>query len=461
MNKRIRIHTHQLVFAVLSFVLLMSIGCSSSKPAQRSPSQGQSGEKEKVPMIYNPSTGKYEPVKDPQKQVDTIWFREDKESKPIGSVETKEKGKKALYEVAFLIPFNAEDNVFFTANIDPSVRRFIHYYAGVKMALQDLADQGVKISARIYDTHDSPQEARRLIQALENVDVVVGPYEVESIRDAAAFSSRRQVPVFSPWTPSISLEGDHPWFVQLTPGLEAHAEAIVDYIDTHLAGSKVYMVSRNDAREISRLLLFRDAHERNNTIQLYEELIIDDASVNLTDLSLKNVVDREGSTVFIVPYFSRNDEDFINSFLRKLHAEKETGTVYVFGMPQWLTFSKLNPDYLESANVHISTAHFMDASDPEVQAFQKRFLSEYGTLPEPAAHQGFEFVHFLGEALHHYGTGFLEHVSDRLSAPANENFDLVEIYRNPIPERRNVPNYLENRAIRILRFIDQAYRKVE
>ena len=462
MDQRIQIQLHHFLAGILCIVLLLTVGCSSVKPAQKRTTPHDQPKKETdAPRVYNPSTGKYEPVEDPKKMVDTIEFREDKKTIPIGSSDERKTGKKALYEVAFLIPFDADDNPSYTGSMDPKVRRFLHYYGGVKMALQDLADRGLRISASVYDTQDSPEQAKRLIQSLDHVDAVVGPYEMESLRDAALFSTRKKVPVFSPWTPSIPLDSDNPWFIQLNPGLEAHAVAIVDYLDTHMGDAKVYMVARNDVREKNRLNLFRDAHAKNTALPSYEELIIDDASANLNKTLLNKLIAHKGSTVFIMPYYSRNDEDFVSAFLRKLHAEKGTGTVFVFGMPQWLTFNKLNSDYLESANVHVSTAHFMDPSDPDVRAFHTRFLEEYGTLPEPAAHQAFEFMLFLGEALNNYGTGFLDFVSDRLHASTGDVFDLVPVYRNPIPEKQNVPNYLENHAIHILHFKDQAFRRVE
>ncbi len=455
-----RIHIQSCLLFTCFFIILTCFGCSALKPAQKPVPHDQTKEIDKRPRVYNPATGKYEPVEDPKLLVDTIEFKEDKQTKPIGSIDDKITGKKALYNVAFLIPFDSDDNSGYSENTDPKVRRFLHYYGGVKMALQDLADSGVRIAADVYDTKDSPEEARRLIQRLNNMDAVVGPYETESLRDAALFSTRRKVPVFSPWTPSIPLDTDCPWFVQLTPGLEAHAAAMVNYIDEYLGDAQVYMVARNDVREKNRLNIFRDAHAKNSAGQ-YEELIIDDASVNLSSTVLSKLIQPDGTTVFIMPFFSRNDEDFVNAFLRKLHAEKQTATVHVFGMPQWMTFGKLNPDYLESAHVHISTAYFVDSNDPEVKEFQRRFLETYGTLPEPAAHQAFTFVNFLGQALDKYGTGFLDIASDRLTLLNDRYFDLVPVYRNPEPERHNTANYLENQAIQILEFKDHAYRKTE
>lgn len=447
--------------AGILLIVLLSVGCSTSKSTQKRPSTDQPASKDTRPHVYNPSTGKYEPIDDPKEMVDTIWFREDKKVPPIGSTDSRVTGKKALYEVAFLIPFDAARNSTFSSNTDPKVRRFMHYYAGVRMALQELADSGVKIAATVYDTKESPDEAKKIMQGLGNVDAVVGPYESESLQDAALFSSRKKVPVFSPWTPSIPLDTDSPYFIQLTPGLEAHASAIVNFIDTRLPSARVFMVARNDAKEKNRLNLFRDAHAKNKGLTAYEELIIQDASVNLSNTDVTPLIDPEETTVFIMPFFSRNDEDFVNAFLRKLHAEKESASVYVFGMPQWISFSRLSPDYLESANVHVSTAHFVENKDAGVNAFQKHFMETYGTFPEPAAHQGYTLVNYLGKALDKYGTGFLEVVSDRVKLYGDTDYDLVPVYRNPISEKQNEPNFLENQSIRILQFTGHAFRKAE
>ncbi len=443
--------------------VLTSLGCSSLKPAQNRPatSDHPPQKTETAPQVYNPRTGKYEPVEDPGKLVDTIRFQENTEVTPIGQEGSKVYGRKDVYDIAFLIPFNAEKTTSLDQGIDPKVRRFLHYYGGVKMALEDLDASGVHLSARIYDTQESAETAKQYLRTLRNVDVVVGPYETESLADAAAFSSQTKIPVFSPWTPTIPLDADFPSFVQLTPGLEAHAEALVKYIDANLSGAKVYMVARDDVREKNRLNLFREVHDKSGTGAPYEELIIKHTSASLDSTKLEGILTDQDTTVFIIPYYSRNDEDFVNAILRKLHAEQGTGVAYVFGMPQWLTFNRLNPDYLESAHAHISTAYFMDPSDPEVLKFERRFFSEYSALPEPAAYQGFTFVHFLGDALQRYGSGFLDMLSDRFVTTGTAEFDLVPVYRNPVQETQNVPNYLENRAIQILEFRDLAFHRIQ
>ena len=191
----------------------------------------------------------------------------------------------------------------------------------------------------------------------------------------------------------------------------------------------------------------------------FENLIIADSTADLNNTSLVDLLPEKDTTAFILPLYSRNDEEFINAFMRKLHAEKGEATVYVFGLPQWLTFSRLNPDYMENTNVHVSAVHFMDPTDTTVYLFERQFLSQYGTIPEPAAFQGYTFMRYLGQSLYHYGTDFLEAIS---GLPDGYGvYNIQPVFRSKDAERRNPINYYENRAVEILEFTDHAFHRVE
>lgn len=443
---------------LLLAALIAGAGCTASKQAKKGPQPKDDTETSDVPQVYNPVTGKYEPVEDPRVLIDTVEFTENTETEPVGVIDKPGTEKKEVYHLTMLLPLDAQYQGAFLDGIDPRLRRFLHYYAGARMAIQDLNTRGIRLETEVLDCGESLESTRQLLRNLKDPDVVIGPYEMESLKEAAAFASKEHVPVFSPWTPSIPVEKHNPYFVQLNPGLEAHVEAIVEYIDTRLVHAKVYTVARDDVRERSRLDLFHTEHLEHPGLPPYEDLIISDASADLNNTPLTAFLSKDTATVFVLPHYSRSDEDFVSAFLRKLHAEQGNSTVYVFGMPQWLTFGKLRPDYMESANVHVSTAHYVDHNDTTIHDFQRRFLQTYGTVPDPAAHQAYSFIEFLGESLEAYGTGFLEEVT---SQSGSSDYRIRPVYMTDDAEIRRPVLYYENRAIHILKYEDSAFRKME
>lgn len=443
---------------LLLAALIMGAGCTASKQAKKGPQPKDDTETSDVPRIFNPVTGKYEPVEDPGALIDTVEFRENTETEPVGVVDKPATEKKQVYHLAMLLPLNAKYQGAFFEGIDPRLRRFIHYYAGARMAIQDLNARGIRLETEVLDCGESLESTKQILRELKDPDVIIGPYEMESLQEAAAFALKEHVPVFSPWTPSIPVQKHNPYFVQLNPGLEAHVEAIVDYIDLYLSDSKVYTVARDDARERSRLELFHAEHMEHSGLPPYEDLIITDVSADLNETPLGEILSKDSATVFILPHYSRTDEDFVSAFLRKLHAEKSGATVYVFGMPQWLTFGKLRPDYMESTNVHVSSAHYIDLRDTTILSFQRRFLESYGTIAEPAALQAYSFIEFLGESLNTYGTGFLDEISKRSNS---SDYTIQPVYLTDDQEILRPVLYYENRAVHILKSQDHVFRRIE
>ena len=50
--------------------------------------------------------------------------------------------------------------------------------------------------------------------------------------------------------------------------------------------------------------------------------------------------------------------------MRKLHADKDTREAIVFGLPQWVGYTNLNANYMESLSLHLSISSFIDVASP-------------------------------------------------------------------------------------------------
>lgn len=446
---------------LLALALLILAGCSTARRGQQTGRTPLEPSREDLPLVYNPATGEYEPVKDPRTLIDTVSWNVVEGESAIGPAEELRTGKKDVYRMAFLIPFNAMQHQYIDEQTDPRTRRFINYYAGVRLALESLASEGIDIEARVMDTEESADKTERLLHDLRDYDVIVGPYSRESLAVASTFAAEYKIPVISPWTPAVNVPHSNPYFVQMMPGLSTHAEATIAYITEHFQDPRIFIVSRGNEREASRVELYLDAFRKRHPYSHDPpvHLVISDSTVTLDETDLSELLTRERTHVFILPYYSRRDEDFLNAFLRKLHADRGSDEVYVFGLPQWTSFRGLNPNYLESLNVHVSAVNFVDNTLPETKAFSEIFYDRYASVPEPAAMQGYQLTRYLGKALFTYGVRFLDQLPD---GGIGESFDPQPVFmENTSPESGSSIMYYENRSIELLRFEDQAFHSVE
>jgi hypothetical protein len=437
---------------------LLSCAAPRSVVKKPVPTPSPPAENDDKVRIYDPKTDSYILVPRSAIKVDTIEWTSDP-TPPIvtdGNIASDQTPLKNHFDIALLMPFNAKEAELYGEQQDPKLIRFIQYNAGIEMAMAEIDSMGLPFTFHSYDVDDSSRPVEELLRKPEvlKADVIVGPYDKEDIEATAAFGLKHEIMVVSPWLPAFTSTTDNPFFIQLFPGLASHAAAIIDFIKNDMSSKKVYVVARNNPAEINRIQLF----SKNQNLKV-NELIIKDSSPDLMNTDLNALLSDESGTIFILPYFAKSDEAFVNSFLRKLHADKGTREAVVFGLPQWTGFTNLTANYMESLSVHLSISTFIDVSNPQYPSFRARFLAKFHTVPDIQAFQGYDLVKWLASSLSNKGQEGLIGYMDSTSYGLASGFDIKPVFRmdSAPPTEMKVPAYYENKKIRIIKYVEQDY----
>jgi hypothetical protein len=449
--------------------LLLS-SCALFKPTADGKRDREEPERpEKKDLVYNPSTGEYEYVEDASRLVDTVqWQIDDNPPDPV-TEEVLIPKKTAGSEIALLIPLNALENRIINDYLDSRTRRFVHFYAGAKLAISHLAEIGYPLTLKVFDTEGSEARVDQILMSrqLRTADLILGPYERELIDKVATFGDKNRIPVVSAWHPGSRSLAGHQYLVQATPGFYAHVNAIVDHIVQHYSDARVVIVGRNNPSEKARVELFYEVFLQANNKNMFgnqtlpDRLYISDESPDLAGTQLEAYLEKDRKTIFILPHYASDEESFVISFMRRLRVEKPGKEVVVFGLPQWTNYQKVNSDYLESLNVHISANHYINHADSVVHAFEREFLETYATLPEPSAFHGYDLVIYFGKLMAESGRAMLEYM------PAvGEELLAYGFHIKPFPKDHSTSEppplleYYENDHIMILKFKDHEFQKV-
>jgi len=456
----LRLSGNKYIGAWISILVLTA--CAGPKPVAHKPtSPPPMPPKEEQVKMFDPSTGTYVLVPRNTVKMDTVRWTVDTQEPMVTDkvIEPDKPAKKNSFQISLLMPFSiAKDGE--EDNFDGRVNRFLQYYGGVQLAMHEIDSTGYKVSIHTYDVDGTIAQTERVLRdsSINNADVIVGPYDRELIEAVATFGMKNETMVISPWLPAFSLAGENPFFVQVTPGLSSHADAITAYIADTWPNKKVFLVARDNAGEINRLNLFK----KNTQLQT-EDLIINDDSPELAKTDLQKLLRDEG-TIFILPYYAKADEGFVNSFLRKLHADKELKEVTVFGLPQWLSYSNINPNYMESLSVHISVSTYIDPHHEAYATFKQKYFDQFHTIPDLQAFLGYDLIKWLSNALVTSGSfGMIGNSSVWLSGIAS-GFNIKPVYKSgsaPSTSEMNTPLYYENTHIRILKYEGQDFHPVE
>ena len=481
---------------LIIFLAIISINfsaCEAFKKAQ-SDEPVVKDEKEDLPEIkgntvYDPETGTYTHSTDVTEELDTVKWKVNPQddSPPISSAATKEQienpsnpvvipsvvhgvsKKLSVYNVAVLMPF-LSDRSNNGIEVDNRSVPALQVFGGIKMALEELSSEDVKLNVSVHDTKGSEAVTQSLMNSreLKNSNLIIGPLIKNNIKVAAEMAKIQQTPLVSPLSPSSGVASDNPYFIQVSPYLSSHCQAITKHARERYRADQIVLTVRNKKAEIARLKYFQEsnqAFEGKENVPRLTEFIVTDETADFNEMDVTPYLKDGDTTVFIVPSWS--NESFIYSLLRKIQVakvENEIETeVVVYGMPQWMNYERISYDYYEQLKVHISSASYVDPESEKVKKFKQAFFNKYGTVPEIEAFVGYDVMLYFGRMMTKHGTYFQDRLDTENAEYLQTKFEIVrEVPLAAIMEEDySKTNLFENKYVHILKFEDYYFQPAE
>lgn len=427
-------------FLLFSLVVLL---CACN-PARRS------GSKPVRPaQPSKPTTSKPAPM-------DTIrWTPDNSGRPPIGGVPQRPGDRPGnlageSYRIAFLLPF-LTNQMGASGEVPEKSRLAVQFYAGAKIALEQLSQEQVNLEIDVFDTQASDADFQKVMgnRRLENASIFIGPVRSSHLEMFAKWTKERRKILISPESPSAGLTQQNPDFIQMNPSLKAHCEAITRHVRLANNPDAITLVCKE--KEADRLPYFQQANEVLGGKTRFAELIVPDDARNFDKIDLRKYLRAGRSTIFILPSWA--SQDFVMAFLRKLRETKGSNQVEVYGMPQWRSFEVIDPEYLSALNVHISAASWIDYSAQEIKDFQEKFYESTGTIPDDDGFNGYDITLFTGRMLARYGLSFPDRLEEQQARTLRGQFSFSKIFgSHAVDDGRNIPDYQENTFVHILKF---------
>jgi len=429
-------------FALPVFIcLLLAVACD---PARRSTSPVRPNQPAR-PTTQKPN---------PNAPMDTVrWTNPTNPKPPIKNAPTpgdRPVGTGDDYHIAYLLPFLS--NQAEGATVPEKSRLAVQFYAGAKIALEQLSKEGkLNLVVDVYDTQSSDADFQKLLAnpKLEKASVFIGPVRSSHIQTFAAWAKPRRKILISPESPTSDLTSQNPDFIQTNPSLRVHCEAIVRYIRKRHNADAVTLICKE--KEADRLPYFQNANASIGGSGRFAELVLPDATASFVGVDLKKYFKPGRTAVFVLPTWA--SQDFVNAFLRKLRDVKGASRVEVYGMPQWRLFENIETEYFTANDVHITSASYINYGASDVKEFQQKFYDATGTIPDDNGFNGYDVTLFTGRMLAHYGLSFPERLTLESFRGLHGDFRFVSVFgTGAVDDGRNLPDYLENAFIHILKF---------
>ena len=81
------------------------------------------------------------------------------------------------------------------AKINDNVLRIIQFYNGMKMGLEQLGSEGIKVSMSTYDIAGGDTVKTLLSKLPRKPDLIIGPYKMDNIVTAVDYATKNQIQV--------------------------------------------------------------------------------------------------------------------------------------------------------------------------------------------------------------------------------------------------------------------------
>ncbi|MBK8923139.1 MAG: ABC transporter substrate-binding protein [Saprospirales bacterium] len=362
------------------------------------------------------------------------------------------------YRLAILLPFLTDQSGPEGQPVPEKSRLALQFYAGASLALQKLsAEENMNLQADVLDTPVNDDAFRQLFSnpRLGKAQVLIGPIRTSHVGLLAERIKQTRQILVSPESPNMDLTAQNPDFIQTSPSLRAHCAAIARYVLQRHRPDAVTLVCKQ--READRLPLFQRTNAAGN--KPFAELIVPDNTTSFDNIDLRPYLKSGRTAVFILPTWA--SQDFVMAFMRKLRASKGSAAVEVYGMPQWMHFENIEPEFFTELHVHVSSATFIRYDAEAVRAFRQLFYDTYGTIPDEDAFNGYDVTLFTGRMLKKYGLSFPQRLSTEEPFDGLQGmFQFAKVFSTastaPTGDRLDQYDYLENIFVHILKY--QNYR---
>ena len=397
-------------------------------------------------------------------KIDTIRWNDISSGKPaIKTIEQKTVEYKVGYDfkekynIKLLIPINSDGNAL------PSDSRFVHFYAGMLKGLETLDDEGVKLQVDVVDTEEGNEKITNRINEIldDSIDLVIGPFERDDVREFAESCKIKSIPLVSPWQTSTKITTENPYYIQMKPNLKEHFLKIAEFTSSLYKKGEVAIICKNNKDSNLWIDFFNEsALGISGDADFYTNYFVEEDSLN-SGIAIFNRLYKSKIKAVIIPNYSYNDENFIYSCLRKLSAEKGGRQISLYGMPILYDSDRIDFDFYHSLNMNVVMSDFIDQDHGLIREFRRDYLNMFGEIPTSDAVKAYDLILYLGRNLWKYGRNFQNYLENEPASYLESTYHIQKTKSedSPIADDPTKFDYFENKHLDIIEFKGNKWQK--
>jgi LysM repeat protein len=143
--------------------------------------------------------------------------------------------KPDTLNIAFLLPFMLDQKPELSDN------RFIEFYAGALVAIQNAKNQGINFNIHTYDVEKSDLKLMEILQdsALLTIDLIVGPAYSNQVSIISDYARMQKIKTLIPFSSKIYDIATNPYLYQFNPGPDIELSKMQEILSAKSNGSNI------------------------------------------------------------------------------------------------------------------------------------------------------------------------------------------------------------------------------
>ncbi|MFH6604886.1 LysM peptidoglycan-binding domain-containing protein [Maribacter algicola] len=300
-------------------------------------------------------------------------------------------------KLMFLLPFRldrlnlsdreeVEEAIFKRTDVKLS----LGLYSGALIALDSIAELGISVDVKTFDNQLDLVKTKEILlrESLTDVNAVIGPLDLASLKEVAVRAAQYQVPVIAPIPANSNISLNNVFFSYTSDALLR--KKMIDYVAGEKTNQNIIIIADSVNAVVRDSLLSRFPEAKVAEVKEEEKNI----GVNIDKLKLllskktENWVFLETDNFRLASSVSSILNSFQNALLDPLDEEKIS--LRMFTTNRGKAFEN---DVISSA--HLSNLNFTYPSvyrEPQKNSFTERYTRRFGEFPDRYAVRGFDMT---------------------------------------------------------------------
>lgn len=317
---------------------------------------------------------------------------------------------KSEYHVAVMLPFLQDE-------LEPETNLHERYfvldiYEGMKIAQQELEEQGIQLRLHAYDTRRDSLTTRRLLNSREmlDMDLIVGPLYPGPIRVASEFALNQGINMVNPLSTNPEVVRNNPYSFLFKPSLATQ-------------GRKAAAFAAKTFDEKTAMVIF-GPKERDSIMAYSYKQEIEEAGFTVRQMAKIPAGEENMIRTMLVPedeeemkegarlhrnsighvFVASEDELIVANALTALMSRGDR--LPMIGHESWLRKNFVSFEQLERLGVYFVAPEFIDYSSEGFTSFRQKYIARVNNMPSRFAYIGYDLLMYFGKMMDEHGTLF-------------------------------------------------------